>query len=328
MAHAAARKPRFLIIRRDNIGDLACTTPLMEALRAAHPHAWIGALVNTYNAEVLARNPVLDAIHVYEKLKHRASPMMRFVFDRLKLASDLRREGLNCVLVPAPAPQTLRFARSLRAARVIAGEAGDPRHEVERTFALGAALGVEGKPGPMRVYPDPSRVAALRAKLGDQPWVAVHISARRPAQRWPVERYAAFVGQVARESPVMLLWSPGAADDPRHPGDDDRAGQVLRKAGNERVVPVATPDLATLVAALSLAERVVCPDGGAMHLAAALGKPVVALFGDSPVERWRPWGVPHRVVRPDSGDLADLEVGPVAAAHAELAGVRSDQHRG
>ena len=85
------------------------------------------------------------------------------------------------------------------------------------------------------------------------------------------------------------------------------------------MVPVATPDLKTLIAALSLAGRVVCPDGGAMHLAAALGKPVVALFGDSPVNRWRPWGVPHRVVRPESRDLADLPLEPVLEAFQALA---------
>ena len=55
-----------------------------------------------------------------------------------------------------------------------------------------------------------------------------------------------------------------------------------------------------------------------MHLAAALGKPVVALFGDSPVERWRPWGVAHRVVRPESKNLADLPLEPVLAACREL----------
>ncbi len=107
--------------------------------------------------------------------------------------------------------------------------------------------------------------------------------------------------------------------DARHPGDDEKAARILADSRGAPVEGIATPDLATLVAALALADRVVCPDGGAMHLAAALGKPVVALFGDSPVERWRPWGVPHRVVRPDSGDLADLGVAAVLAAQAELA---------
>ena len=55
-----------------------------------------------------------------------------------------------------------------------------------------------------------------------------------------------------------------------------------------------------------------------MHLAAALGRPVVALFGDSPVERWRPWGVPYRVVRPESRNLRDQPLGPVLDALAAL----------
>ena len=78
----------------------------------------------------------------------------------------------------------------------------------------------------------------------------------------------------------------------------------------ENLFKMETADLPTLVAALSLADRVVCPDGGAMHIAAALGKPIVALWADSPVERWRPWQVPHRIVRPPSRNLADL---PLAA---------------
>jgi ADP-heptose:LPS heptosyltransferase len=149
--------------------------------------------------------------------------------------------------------------------------------------------------------------------------VAVHISARRPAQRWPLERYSALIRELSKGAKVMLLWAPGPRDDPRHPGDDEGARQIVRAAGGGAVVPMQTPDLRTLIAALSLAERVICPDGGAMHLAAALGKPVVALFGDSPPERWRPWGVPHRIVRPESRDLADLALAPVLAACAELA---------
>src|SRR6185295_3237706 len=104
-----------------------------------------------------------------------------------------------------------------------------------------------------------------------------------------------------------------------HPGDDLAATKILAACGGGNVIPVPTPELATLIAALSLAQSVVCPDGGAMHLAAALGKPVVALFGDSPPARWRPWGVEHRVLAPGSRDLADLPLEPVLAAARELA---------
>jgi ADP-heptose:LPS heptosyltransferase len=321
----SATVARILLIRRDNIGDLVCTTPLLEALRAAQPGAHLAALVTTYNAEVLARNRALDAVHVYEKSKHRSGSMFGNLRARLALVSRLRAERFDCVLVPAPAPQTLRLARGLKPRRLIAAEPErrDTRHEVERTFALGAALGVGGMPGPMRVYPDPRAQASLRERLGPGPWIAVHISARRRSQHWPLGRYAALIRELARRARVMLLWAPGAKNDPRHPGDDGAAQALARERS---AVPVPTPELATLIAALSLADCAVCPDGGAMHLAAALGKPVVALFGDSPPERWRPWAVPHRVLRPESRDLADLPVGAVLEAYAQLAREGGAQH--
>jgi heptosyltransferase-3 len=166
------------------------------------------------------------------------------------------------------------------------------------------------------VVPDPDRQKILLTRIGDDPPVAVHISARRPAQQWPLERYAELILELQKTTRVMLLWAPGSKDDPRHPGDDERARQLMAET---KALAVATPDLRSLIAALSLARTLICPDGGAMHLAAGLGKPVVALFGDSPVERWRPWGVPHRLVRPDSGDLRDLPVAPVVNAYFDLA---------
>ena len=313
------KSPRILIVRRDNIGDLVCTTPLIDALRARYPEGWIGALVNTYNAEVLARNPALDAVHAYEKLKHRRGGLLMTVFGTMKLMSQLRAQRMDAVLVPAATPRALRIAASLRPKRVIAAGTtpGSGRHEVEVSFSLGATLGVTGAPGPLRVYPDPARAEALKRALAiEKDFVAVHISARRPAQRWPAERYAELVTELQKTVPVLLLWAPGPADDPRHPGDDAMAREVARRAD---CMTLPTPDLATLIAALSLARRVICPDGGAMHLAAALGKPIVALFGDSPVERWRPWGVPHRIVRLESRSLADLPVSAVLRAYGELA---------
>jgi ADP-heptose:LPS heptosyltransferase len=315
------RAPRILIIRRDNIGDLACTTPLLAGLRAQLPRAWLGALVNTYNAEVLARNPALDECFIYEKLKHRSGGLLSHLRSRLGQLSRLRRQQIDHVLVPAPSPQSLKLARSLKPGQVIAAPTTFPAamHEVERVFALGKSLGVAGVPGRLELFPDPQARRELAQRIGAGPVTALHISARRPAQRWPLERYAELAARLSARARVMLLWAPGSRDNPRHPGDDEAAARVIELANAPTVLPVATPDLKTLIAALSLAERVICPDGGAMHLAAALGKPVVALFGDSPVSRWRPWGVPHRVVQPESLDLADLALEPVLEACQALA---------
>src|SRR3989304_5858745 len=61
---------KVLFIRRDNIGDLICTTPAIHALREKFPAAKIGVLVNSYNADAVAGNPDVDEVYVYEKAKH------------------------------------------------------------------------------------------------------------------------------------------------------------------------------------------------------------------------------------------------------------------
>jgi ADP-heptose:LPS heptosyltransferase len=313
MALEAYDAPRIVVIRRDNIGDLVCTTPLLAALRERLPRAWIGALVNTYNAEVLARNPAVDTIFAYEKLKHRRGSLIANLMERARIGHRLRAIGLDYVLLPSATPRSLRLAAWLKAKHVLSGTAEG--HEVERCFALAKYFGIEGAPGPLRVYPDPQAATDMSARFG-RGFTSVHISARRSPRRWPLERYAALVQALKNDRRVMLLWAPGAHDDPRHPGDDAAAEQLIARTG---VLGVPTPDLKTLIAVLTLAELVICPDSGAMHIAAALGKPIVALFGESPPERWRPWGVPHRVLWPESRNLANLPLEPVLAAYAELA---------
>ncbi|MCC6786039.1 MAG: glycosyl transferase, partial [Planctomycetes bacterium] len=64
----------------------------------------------------------------------------------------------------------------------------------------------------------------------------------------------------------------------------------------------------------------VCSDGGAMHVAAALGKPIVCFFGNSDATLWRPWGVPHALLQPASRDVADVGVDQALAAFDSLGG--------
>ena len=92
--------PKILVIRRDNIGDLVCTTPLIVALRQRFPQAWLGAWVNSYNAPVLDGNPDLDQVFVYTKGKHRATldaelfPVITALANDQVLDSPYRGHGL------------------------------------------------------------------------------------------------------------------------------------------------------------------------------------------------------------------------------------------
>ena len=336
---------KILVVRRDNIGDLVCTTPLLAALRRRFPDAWLGALVNSYNAPVLAGNPDVSEVVSYRKLKHLegGDSALAALAGRVAGLWRLRRLRLDVVVLAAPGTPArgLSLARWLRPARIAGFDDGSPQtrtldlrvalaslraaHEVERVFALARLFGIDGAPPPMVVVPQAGETQRARRLLapGECLTVAVHVSARRPAQRWPASRFAGLIRALRGQhgARVLLLWSPGAADHPQHPGDDAKAQEILGLLGPEDAMVSACPTarLESLVGALSVCDRVICSDGGAMHLAAALGKPVVALFGDSPVERWRPWGVPHAIVRPASRDVADATVADVLEAFAGLA---------
>ena len=329
---------KVLVVRRDNIGDLVCTTPLIAALKRIDPGGWIGALVNSYNAPVLKNNPDVDEIVAYTKLKHleEGDGALGALGRRLGALWRLRRARLDLVVLATTdfSPKLLRIARLLGPRRVagfsdgsraasaldiaapIAPLAG--KHEVERVYALAPLLGLEPSPPPLKVLADPEEVRkAAGAFAGGGRRVAVHISARRPKQRWPVESFLELIRRLCADgtTSILLLWSPGTANDPRHPGDDDKARQILEATSSLPVRGYATRGLEELIGALAASDAVVCSDGGAMHLAAALGKPIACFFGDSSVERWGPWGVRHHILQAPSRDVADV---PVEAAEAAV----------
>ena len=331
--------PSILIVRRDNIGDLVCTTPLISALRQLHPRAHIAALVNTYNRQVLDAHPDLDAVHAYAKAKHRlpGQNLAAIYWERLLLLLKLRAQRFDTVLLASsdPGASALRLARWIAPAH-IAGYAeatglvdlalhlsmASGMHEVERVFGLARLFGIEGAPGRLSMAVDAAARERARAALGARDparrLIAVHISARKPSQRWPAERYAELMRSLGAEADFLLLWSPGAADHPQHPGDDDKARVLVQAAGQLPLAAYPTQELKDLAAALSLADTVICSDGGAMHIAAALGKPILCFFGDSDAARWHPWGVPYRLLQPESRNAADISVDAALQALREL----------
>ena len=297
-----AEAARVLVVRRDNIGDLVCTTPLFTALRRKFPDAWIGALVNSYNAAVLERNPDLDEVVVYSKLKHLdpGESAAAALWRRLRDFWRLRRRSLDYLFLATPefVPRSLGVARALGPKCVVGfsdGSAAARRldlslplsqvgamHEVERVFALGAHLGLSEPIPALKVVPHPRALRQATEAFARHSGlrVGVQISTRRPNQRWPTERFAELIGRLhALGAVCMLLWSPGAADHPRHPGDDDKAMAIARKVSDARLIAYRAGPLGELIGALAACDVVVTPDGGAMHLAAAVGIPVVGIFG-------------------------------------------------
>lgn len=345
---------RILVVRRDNIGDLICTTPLIAALRQQFPDAYLAVLANSYNRAVLDGNPAIDEIFSYDKLKHTHGVTGRIaaVIARIKLIMAMRAKRFDLAILAKSGfdRHGLRLARQAGVKAVlgfapeqgtapdalthpIAAENPKTLHEVEVVGQLLRPLGGKGAPGPLKMFPDARLVSGFRQKLEAQgpgrKWIALHLSAREQTRRWPEEKFVALIEQLnaVNDRPdgkdrigFVLLWSPGAADNPTHPGDDDKAAEVLRRSTGACVVPITTVRLQELIAAVAACDLFVGADGGAMHVAVGLGLPVAALFENSDAKRlhWYPWQVSHRLIQPTMFPVSDIGVDAVASAVVEL----------
>lgn len=338
-------RPRILVIRRDNIGDLVCTLPMIAALRRRYPNAHIAALVNSYNCDVLEKHPDLDAVYAYTKAKHRedGESVAGVYWRRIKLMLHLRQEHFDFIILGGAnfLPRALRLARPIGAKHIVGfiGKnkrsakaidisvpygSGAGMHEVEDIFRLLAPLGIEGPPPEASLFPNAALVDKIQASLPAAakgcPLIGLHISARKPSNRWPVERFIELAEKLheAQGAHLLLFWSPGAPDDQFHPGDDDKANQMISRIPAERITPCKTERLAELIAGLSLCDAVVCSDGGAMHIAAALRRPVVCMFGGTDPVRWHPWKVRYTLLQDATREVTALGVDDLAQAVNEL----------
>ena len=346
MKETAASTPSFLVIRRDNIGDLVCTTPLIHALREHFPKARVCVLVNSYNRPVVENNLDIDTVYAYMKTKHREArqSVLGVYWNRLRLMRELRRQKFDYAIIAGAhfLPRALRLARAIKPRHIIgfteAGKRGTrhidtgvlytlprPLHETQDIFRLLTPLGIQGEPPAMRVSPSTAVLAQAQMALRKQGLAAddvigVHISARKPLNRWPAENFVALIRRLHRAhgAGFLLFWSPGSASNPRHPGDDEKAQRIMGELKDVPILAYPTDRLDQLIAGLSLCRAVVCSDGGAMHLAAALGKPILCFFGKSDQTRWYPWKAQHVLLQPPSLNVADIGVDEAARAFDQL----------
>jgi ADP-heptose:LPS heptosyltransferase len=333
---------KILLIRRDNIGDLICTTPAIRAVRLAHPGAKIGLFVNSYNAEIAASIPGVDEVYVYKKEKHYPGRSRLSVWaENLRVIRRVRAERYNVsVSGGLYSRTTARYSFYLGAERRIgyvrpgAGRSwaytepmphGRPDvHEVLRTFELVQPLGAASEPGPMVLGFSELEAARCRDAMlaqfgpGRPPVLAVALSARIPRNRWGADRFGDLIERAMAElgQRVMILWAPGAADDPVFPGDDALAGQLTDRFG-DGILAYRTRSLTELIAALAASDAVVTLDTGSLHMAAALQKPTLALMTEVKQPTWYPWMTRSRVVTHPE-DVRLLTVEPVFHALRDL----------
>ncbi|MEX2661573.1 MAG: glycosyltransferase family 9 protein [Vicinamibacterales bacterium] len=288
-------RPAILIVRLGALGDIIHAIPAAAALRAAYPNARIDWLVDAKHAEILELVTVVDRLLVLEKPTLRAwihaTRMLRA--GRYDVALDFQGLMKSAVLARASgARRVLGFSiwhlreKSARpfyseSVDVAAGPAGD-RHVMHKNLRLLEGLGITGAAieFPLARVASPAR-DLITAQAAGKPYALLNPGAAWPNKRWDAQRFgelASFLRDVRGLVP-FVLWGPAEAP---------LAQAVVDASGGAAVLAPPTR-LADLVEISRGASLMVSGDTGPLHIAAAVGTPIVSIFGPTDPSRNGPW---------------------------------------
>jgi heptosyltransferase I len=301
-----AEPQRIALIKPSALGDIMNSLPVLTALRQHYPSAHISWIVNRVYEPILHGHPDLDETIPFERSMGRQGAiegplaMLRFVrklrrrrFDLVIDLQGLLRTGLMCFATGASRRLGLKSARegaSLFYTEVVDDRHGSP-HAVDRYWRVAEHLGIGAGPKAFRLPED--SLAGIWAdetlETYAKPRLALAVGSRWITKRWPPEHFAELARRAQRAfgGTVVLLGAPDEADLARQTAALIE-GPALNLAGSTSLVQLS--------ALLARMDVVLSNDTGPLHVAVALGRPIVAPYTCTRVDRNGPYGQEHRAV--------------------------------
>lgn len=306
---------RVLVIKLRHHGDVLVSSPVFSALRVHAPQAEIDALVYADTTEMLTLHPAIAQVHAIDrKWKHLG--VIGQLKEELALYRVLKARGYDLVIHLTEHWRGAWLCRLLRprwsVASVVRGRSrhwqrsfthlySSPgnarRHMVEANLDALRRIGVQPKADERRMTLLPGasaeaavslRLAAMGLRGGD--FIHIHPASRWFFKCWPVERMAALIGRLQADGHVVVLTAAPSSE-------ENAMLHAIQERLTKPVFALSGQLSLKEMGALSQAAKLfVGVDSAPMHIAAAVGTPVVALFGPSGDSQWGPWGVLSRVV--------------------------------
>lgn len=314
-------KFRLLVVRLGAMGDILHALPAVTALRNAHP-GWVidwvveprwqallsaDAASGRDTATTAPLQPVVDRLHFAPTRLWRTAPLARETRNAVRaLRKDLKSCAYDVVIDLQGALRSAVIAQFAGSRRRI-GEA-EPRerparwfftehvetkgaHVIEQDLELAAAIAGDDLRYTQAMLPmDPaaeSWAAALFAPARGTPHVLINPGAGWGAKRWPVDRYATVAqGLIGRGCRVIVNTGPG----------EEPLLDAIAERTNNAVIPLSA-SLEHLIAVTRRIALLIAGDTGPLHLASALGKPVVGIYGPTDPSRNGPYGTRSKVLR-------------------------------
>ena len=308
---ARPRAPkRILVLRLERIGDLLMTLPALADLRTLAPSAEIDLVVGSWNADLAhAIDPVtrvqsLDARWLAREGQGKHLPALIREARRwretpydlaINFEPDIRS---NLILAASGAAWTAGY-RSGGGGSVLdlAIDYETRAHTTDNARRLVSTIFDARAPDdivPTLVVPSDAQESASRLVSTDtRPLIGIHVSGGRAIKQWPAERFAAVARRLVETCGASIVLTGSEAD-------RDLVESIKAALPVAHVVDIAGhADLLTLAGVLERLDLLITGDTGPMHLAVAVGTPVVAVFGPSDPARYGPRGPHDRVVRVD-----------------------------
>lgn len=299
----------MLVVRTDRFGETLLNLPLLSAIRAALPECHLTFMVQPMLRELLVEAPGVTEVVAAPCLEGawwrralRLARLWRSWKPDVIILSNAKKEHHAAAWL-AGVPCRVGYDRKggwCLTHRLPDRKALGRRHEVEYNLELLGALDLARPASPRLRLPvaeaDRERLAQRLSGLQIPEaarLIAVHPWTSAPQKQWPVERFRALIGRLARLPEVVVVVIGG--------GEERAQAAALGLDDMPRVIDwVGATSLKELAALFQRVRLLVTNDSGPMHLAAAVGARVVALFGTAEAgshpRRWGPWGAGHIVI--------------------------------
>jgi lipopolysaccharide heptosyltransferase II len=305
----------ILCIRLDTIGDVLMTTPALRALKASHPNRRITLLTSSAGASTASLVPEIDEVMVYDAPWLKATAPRLNSHPEYEMAEHLRRLKFDGAIIftvysqnPLPSAFLCYLADiPLRLAhchenpyQLLTDWVKDPepdkivRHEVRRQLDLVATIGCHLDDERMSLRVPEKALTAVEdvlEKLGinqQRPWVVIHPGATAASRRYPPEKFALVARGLIQDMGIQVIFTGTEPERELVTGIQTATGVLSHSL-------VGCLNLSELAALLSLAPLLISNNTGPVHIAAAVGTPIVDLYALTNPQH-TPWGVPNRVL--------------------------------
>jgi heptosyltransferase II len=308
----ANRKPlNILVVRYRFLGDTILTVPFLKRLREAHPEAHISVLIGPQSGVLLQNCPYIDQLinfdttrfHKYDLDAGKSTPFWNYAWELRKQNFDtafiLKRSFSSALLAwLAGIPKRIGFDTEGRGFLLTKKITFDPkRHEVLNFL--------DHLPQPYKEPPAksdrlfwPTEAEKQKAKIiikslnSEQKKILIHAPAAHPLKMWTIRGWSELLKKL-KEQNHQIVFSGAASDGTYYKQIEELSG--LKADLN---LCELNNTLRENVAIYQHCNLAICVDSGPMHLAAAVGLPVLALFGPSDPVRWHPWCEKYWILQP------------------------------